>query len=523
MFANYELEAHRLVEAGEPITADVAQRARTTACCRHFHGDAIDYDDLLARDLGAHPALLRLAVLRLSVRHLLRVERAPAAGPARCATRGRAADASTAISTCSRSGSSDHPMALLQRAGIDSRAIPNRRAPSSGTLDDARGPARRRALGRPRAFSEQSLHASQTCRPHHRGRRGDRPRPDHPARRRRPRTHRHARPDPLDPALGTLVTPRVHRVDPRPRAARAHPRRVRDRPGVPPRGAAVDALRVHAGDGAPGQRRRHAAPARVRAEGRGVARPSGRLRLSLVDRRLRPARRRDARARRARSARTTATSRRRCTAATSCTASCSARYYARHYKQLAAAPLPAASTSAQSAFPGPDLGADRALGRHVRLRARDDSRRGAAARRIDCFVRPDTRIPFMAMPDGVEALLAARRRPARAADAARRTTSRAFNPSADEIRAVVLRGVSRRRDRPRGRHASGRASSTPGPRTSTTRRRDATGASSRGSTSTAAFEDYLIPTIRRRYRTAAGVSPRGPTAAVTDAGRGFAG
>ena len=24
-----------------------------------------------------------------------------------------------------------------------------------------------------------------------------------------------------------------------------------------------------------------------------------------------------------------------------------------------------------------------------------------------CFVRPDTRIPFMAMPDGVEALLAA--------------------------------------------------------------------------------------------------------------------
>ena len=29
-----------------------------------------------------------------------------------------------------------------------------------------------------------------------------------------------------------------------------------------------------------------------------------------------------------------------------------------------------------------------------------------------CFVRPDTRIPFMAMPDGVEALLRAGRRAA---------------------------------------------------------------------------------------------------------------
>ena len=36
----------------------------------------------------------------------------------------------------------------------------------------------------------------------------------------------------------------------------------------------------------------------------------------------------------------------------------------------------------------------------------------AKGERYACFVRPDTRIPFMAMPDGVDALLHARRRAA---------------------------------------------------------------------------------------------------------------
>jgi nucleoside-diphosphate-sugar epimerase len=55
-----------------------------------------------------------------------------------------------------------------------------------------------------------------------------------------------------------------------------------------------------------------------------------------------------------------------------------------------------------------------------------------------CFVRPDTRIPFMAMPDGVDALLTLA-----AADRTRLTRTaynlRAFNPSAEEVRAEVLR------------------------------------------------------------------------------------
>jgi nucleoside-diphosphate-sugar epimerase len=54
-----------------------------------------------------------------------------------------------------------------------------------------------------------------------------------------------------------------------------------------------------------------------------------------------------------------------------------------------------------------------------------------------CFVRPDTQIPFMAMPDGVDALI-------RLAEARCEQLSRtaynvaAFNPTADQIQRVVL-------------------------------------------------------------------------------------
>ena len=56
------------------------------------------------------------------------------------------------------------------------------------------------------------------------------------------------------------------------------------------------------------------------------------------------------------------------------------------------------------ALSGVDLGADGAVRRDVGLCARDDPR-GGEGEPYACFVRPDTRIPFMAMPDGVDALL----------------------------------------------------------------------------------------------------------------------
>jgi nucleoside-diphosphate-sugar epimerase len=56
-----------------------------------------------------------------------------------------------------------------------------------------------------------------------------------------------------------------------------------------------------------------------------------------------------------------------------------------------------------------------------------------------CFVRPDTRIPFMAMPDAVDALLKLSRAPT--ANLSQQIYNiTAFNPSADEVRNLVLDG-----------------------------------------------------------------------------------
>ena len=52
------------------------------------------------------------------------------------------------------------------------------------------------------------------------------------------------------------------------------------------------------------------------------------------------------------------------------------RYYARHYKQLAAETLSGKVDFRSRALPRADLGGDRALGRHLGLRARDAPRRG---------------------------------------------------------------------------------------------------------------------------------------------------
>ena len=55
-----------------------------------------------------------------------------------------------------------------------------------------------------------------------------------------------------------------------------------------------------------------------------------------------------------------------------------------------------------------------------------------------CFVRPDTRIPFMAMPDAVDALMALAEAPRDTLDLTAYNV-RAFAPTADEVRHEVLR------------------------------------------------------------------------------------
>ena len=115
-----------------------------------------------------------------------------------------------------------------------------------------------------------------------------------------------------------------------------------------------------------------------------------------------------------------------------------------------------------------------------------------------CFARPDTRIPFMAMPDAVDALLKLAAAPR---EKLRLTAYNigAFNPSADEVREVVLREFPGREityaiDAKR----QGILDSWPADVDDCAARKDF------GFTPKydfeRAFSEYLIPTIRKRYQ-----------------------
>ena len=121
-------------------------------------------------------------------------------------------------------------------------------------------------------------------------------------------------------------------------------------------------------------------------------------------RRLRPARPRDARPRPGVCRRTTTTPRRRCTAATSCTASTSGA--TTRGTTSSSPPTPQAGTVDFRCvrFPGLISAATVPSGGTTDY-APEMLHAAAAGKPYACFVRPDTRIPFMAMPDAVDALL----------------------------------------------------------------------------------------------------------------------
>ena len=113
------------------------------------------------------------------------------------------------------------------------------------------------------------------------------------------------------------------------------------------------------------------------------------------------------------------------------------RYYARFYKQLAAEPQAGRVDFRCVRFPGlisaltvPSGGTSDYAPEMIHAAAKGEP--------YACFVRPDTRIPFMAMPDGVDALLALAAAP-RAALTRTAYNLAAFNPSADEVRQEVVR------------------------------------------------------------------------------------
>ena len=170
-------------------------------------------------------------------------------------------------------------------------------------------------------------------------------------------------------------------------------------------------------------------------------------------------------------------------------------YYARHYKQLSADVIPRVDFRSVR-FPGlisaltvPSGGTSDYAPEMIHAAAKGEP--------YDCFVRPDTTIPFMAMPDGVDALLALA-----AAPRARLTRTAynlsAFSRSAAEIRDVVAAAFPNATiDYKVDAKRQGIVDSWPA---------DVDDAAARADWGFApkydfdrAFHEYLIPTIRERY------------------------
>jgi threonine 3-dehydrogenase len=172
------------------------------------------------------------------------------------------------------------------------------------------------------------------------------------------------------------------------------------------------------------------------------------------------------------------------------------RYYARYYKQLAAT----ASHSVDFRcvrFPGlisaltvPAGGTSDYAPEMIHAAAKGEP--------YACFVRPDSRIPFMAMPDAIEALLALAAAPR---DALTRTAYNvsAFSADAQQMHDVVVEKfpgaeIGWRVDTKR----QAIVDSWPADVDDSAARRDWRFAPAFDFR--LAFDDYLIPTIRKRYQ-----------------------
>jgi len=172
------------------------------------------------------------------------------------------------------------------------------------------------------------------------------------------------------------------------------------------------------------------------------------------------------------------------------------RYYSRFYKQLSATPQAGRVDFRAVRFPGlisaitmPSGGTSDYAPEMIHAAAQGEP--------YACFVRPDSRIPFMAMPDGIEALLKL------AAAPREKLTQTAYNlgafaPTADEVRAEVMRAfpdaqISYQVDTKR----QGIVDSWPEDVDDSAARRD-WGFNPKYDF-TAASRDYLIPEIKKRY------------------------
>jgi oligoendopeptidase F len=117
MFADYERQAHRLVEDGQPVTSERLSEIYFNLF-KTYHGDALDYDDQSHVTWARIPHfystpyyVYQYATCFASSAQLMK-QLTGASGPAQQAAIDR-------YLTLLKSGGSDHPMTLLHRAGVD--------------------------------------------------------------------------------------------------------------------------------------------------------------------------------------------------------------------------------------------------------------------------------------------------------------------------------------------------------------------------------------------------------------------
>jgi nucleoside-diphosphate-sugar epimerase len=140
------------------------------------------------------------------------------------------------------------------------------------------------------------------------------------------------------------------------------------------------------------------------------------------------------------------------------------RYFARHYRQLAPQTEPSGVDFRAIRFPGL-ISAFTLPSGGTSDYAPEMIHAAAQGRQYACFAREDTRIPFMAMPDAIDALLALLDAPAEALTAPVYNVA-AFNPSAGSSPSWFA-GHSPRPKSPLPPTRAGRRSWTRGRRTST--------------------------------------------------------
>ena len=117
LFADYELQAHRLVEEGRPVTAESLSDIYF-GLLQAYYGDALDYDELSRLTWARIPHFYSTPYYVYQYATCF----ASSAQLMKQLTSGAPADRVSAIErylTLLRAGGSDHPMPLLQRAGVD--------------------------------------------------------------------------------------------------------------------------------------------------------------------------------------------------------------------------------------------------------------------------------------------------------------------------------------------------------------------------------------------------------------------